>query len=171
MKRNAIFSVLSLAIAVIVSGCFTIKVNMSGASVHPDAKTFSVQDFINRADEIQPGLTLDFYNALRDKVESQTSLNFTSGYGDIDFTGEIVRYNHQSTAITSNEVAALNRFSIAVKVDFNNVMEPENNFSKTFERYQEFDASENFENVKVDLTEKIIEEIINDIFKEAFINW
>jgi hypothetical protein len=171
MRNIKTIALTAFAILFSHTGCFTVKVNLTGASVHPDAKTFSVQEFINRADIVQPGLSLLFYETLRDKVESQTPLSFTNGYGDLNFEGEITRYEVTAQALTAQERAAQNRFTIGLRVNYTNVFEPENNFSRTFERYEEFEGSESIENVRAELTEKIVTNIIDDIFSEAFVNW
>lgn len=162
---------ISLTIYFLVSECFTLSVNFSGANVNPDAKTFSVIEFMNRAEIIEPSLALEITEALRDKVESQTPLRMINGYGDITFEGEIYKYNVTSKQMTANEVAAENRFTIGIKVKYTNLLDPETDFEKSFERSEDFPGSESIESVKDEKTELIIANLIDDIFKEAFVNW
>jgi len=160
--------------AILLYGCFTVSVNFSGANINQDAITFNVTDFINRADEVQPSLAIDMTEALRNKMESQTHLKMTNGYGDINFQGEIYKYTVVSKSITAGREpgggqAAENRFTIGVRITYSNLLEPEKDFEKTFERFEDF--PETIESVRDEKTELIIENLIDDIFKEAFVNW
>ena len=158
-------------ITVFFWGCFTISVNFSGAQIHPDVKTFSIQSFINRADFVQPGLTQELEEALRDKVESQTSLKMVNGIGDINFEGEIYTDNITSKSLTAQEVAAQNRYTIGVRIKYSNIYDPDNEFEKNFERFEDFPGSESPSGARSEYTEEIIKNLIDDIFKEAFVNW
>ena len=168
-KYISIFTV--LAIVLVIDGCFTLDVNFSGAKVHPDAKTFSVIEFTNRADIVEPGLALDLTEALRDKVESQTPLKLTNGYGDLTFEGEIYRYSYESGSLTAQEVSAQNRFTIGVKIKFTNLLVPEDDFEKNFEQFENFDGTVTLQTAKDDKTDEMITNLIEEIFKEAFVNW
>ena len=44
-------------------------------------------------------------------------------------------------------------------------------FEASFSRYEDFGSTQNFEDVKTDLTEKILKLLIEDIFNKAFVNW
>ncbi len=161
---------LGILFILLAYGCFSITVNFSGAKVPEGSDTFSVGEFINSSSDIQPGLAYDMTEALRNKIESQTRLKLTNGVGDINFEGEIYKYTVTPKSLTQEQVAE-NRFTIGVKITFTSVYEPENDFTKSFDRYEDFQGSESIESVRDDLTEKIMENIIDDIFKEAFVNW
>ena len=156
--------------AISFCGCFTVSVNMSGAKIHPDAQTFTVQDFVNNADDVQPNLALEMTEALRNKVE-QTRLKLINGYGDINFQGEIVTYKVESQSVTAQNVSSENRFTIGVRITYSNLLEPESDFEKVFSSYENFPGDQSIEDVREEKTKLIMENIIDDIFKEAFVNW
>ena len=153
------------------NNCFTVKYSFTGVQIHPDIKTASVQYIENRSPIIQPELSQQITDALKDKIESNTNLILVNGYGDINFEGEINRFITQPKSITANERAAQDRFTIGLKIKFTNTLEPDFDFNKSFDRYEEFESSNNFEDVRPDLTESIIDQLIEDIFNEAFVNW
>lgn len=155
----------------LLTGCFTMKYSFSGASIHPDIKTVSVQYFENRALDVQPGLSQEFTDALRDKIESQTNLMLVNGIGDVNFEGEINKYTTRPKSITANEIAAENRFTIGVKVSFTNDVEPEFNFDRSFDRYEDYSSEQSLNSVRDELTELIIDQLVEDIFNQAFVNW
>jgi Tfp pilus assembly major pilin PilA len=144
---------------------------MSGASISPQIKTLSVQNFLNRAALVQPGLDQAFTDALIDKCKAQTNLQTVSNLGDVSFEGEITDYRTMPLTVAADAYAAMNRFTISVRVKFTNSVEPDYSFDQTFSRYEDYDSSLNLSDVEQDLVEKIVEQIIEDIFNKAFVNW
>ena len=51
------------------------------------------------------------------------------------------------------------------------VVESELSFEETFSQYRDYESNVSFESVKAQLTEEIIEDITEDIFNRAFVNW
>ena len=152
------------------NGC-TVTYSMSGASISPDVKTINVEYFENRANLVQPGLSQYLTNELMDKCRAQTNLNFVNDAGDVSFEGEISDYRTEPLTVSGDARAAMNRFTIAVSVRFTNVVEPDFSFEQTFSRYEDYDSSKELSQVEQELTEKIVEQIIEDIFNRAFVNW
>lgn len=163
---------LSLVILVCVlslTGCGIYS--FSGASISDQVKTFSVQYFQNRASLVQVGLSQSFTNELIDKCKSQTNMKYVTGVGDVNFEGEITDYNTRPYTVAADAQAASNRFTITVRVKFTNSIQPEYNYEQSFSRYQDYNSSVDLSSVEKELSEKIVLEIIEDIFNQAFVNW
>jgi Lipopolysaccharide-assembly len=156
--------------AFVFNGC-SIKYSFSGASISPEVKTVSISYFQNRAPIVQPGLSQFVTDALIDKCKGQTSLVFVNGNGDVNFEGEISGYNTRPRAVGADATAASNRFTISVKVKFANAIQPEFSYDQTFSAYEDYDSSLNLSDVEDELSDTIIEKIIEDIFNAAFVNW
>ncbi len=162
---------MALVVSVILlSGC-KISYSFSGASISPAVKTVSIQYFQNRASLVQPGLSQYITDALIDKCKAQTNLGLVNGIGDVNFEGEITDYNTRPLTVAADAQAATNRFTITVKVKFTNAVEPELSFDQTFSRYEDYPSEQDLANVEGDLSEKIVELLIEDIFNKAFVNW
>jgi hypothetical protein len=73
--------------------------------------------------------------------------------------------------VAADAQAALNRFTITVKVKFTNAVDPNLNFDQTFSRYRDYDSNLDLSSVEKDLSDKIVEELVEDIFNQAFVNW
>lgn len=153
-----------------LNGC-KVSYSFSGASISPGVKTFSIQYFQNRAPLVQPGLSQYITDALIDKCKAQTSLGYINGIGDVNFEGEISDYNTRPLTVAADARAAMNRFTISVKVKFANAVEPELSFEQTFSRYEDYDSNLDLNQVEKELSDKIIEMIVEDIFNQAFVNW
>lgn len=144
---------------------------MSGASIHPNVKTVSVQYFQNRAPIVNPSLSQVLTNKLKEKIESQTSLILVNGTGDVDFQGSVTDYSTSPTSITGDQIAAENIFKISVKVKFNNMVDPSTNYEASFSKTQKYPSTEDFAQAEAQYTEEIVVLLVDDIFNKAFVNW
>ena len=145
--------------------------SFTGASISPDVKTVSVQYFPNRAATIQPTLSQVFTERLKDYFLEQTNLSLEADVGDLNFSGEIIKYEIKPIAIQANEQAAQNRLTIAVKVKFENTKDENKNFEQKFSRYMDYDSSQSLAEVEDNLIEQITNELAEDIFNKAVVNW
>jgi len=167
LKRLILLIIVPLTI---FYGC-TFKYSFSGASISPQVKTFSVVYFQNRAPLVQPQLSQTITDAMIDKCKAQTSLSYVTQTGDVSFTGEITDYNTRPLTVAADAQAAMNRFTITVKVKFTNTVQPELSYDQTFSRYEDYDSNLDLSSVEKELSDKIVEMIVEDIFNQAFVNW
>ncbi len=170
MNLNKILIIISIAGMIILQSC-KVSYSFSGTNIPIEIETFSVQYFSNRAPLVQAQLSQVFTDALKDKIEGQTRLEMVTGFGDVDFSGEIKNYETRPTAITGDETAALNRLTISIRVSYMNSFNPDESFDTQFSRYEEYESSKNLSDVEDELIELIVENIIEDIFNKAFVNW
>ncbi len=91
--------------------------------------------------------------------------------GDVNFEGEITDYNTRPLTVAADAQAAMNRFTITVKVKFTNTVDPDLSFEQSFSRYQDYNSSLELSNVEKELSAKIVEMVVEDIFNQAFVNW
>ena len=75
------------------------------------------------------------------------------------------------TAVTANEVAAQNRLTVTVKVEFSNKKYPEDDVSQSFSAYSDFDATQSLDAVEATLCEEIVEKLCEDIFNATVAQW
>lgn len=171
-KKNSIYLLMVSLFAMLplFQGC-SIGYSFSGASISPDVKTISVQYFQNRASLVQPALSQNLTNALIDKCRAETNLKFVNDIGDVNFEGEITDYNTRPLTVGADAQAATNRFSITVRVKFTNVIQPDLSYEQTFSRYADYSAGIDLSLVETELSEDIIEMIVEDVFNRAFVNW
>ena len=169
MKHWAKIAVLAMTLAWICQGCGIYS--FSGASIPAEAKTVSVDYFPNHAQLVNPMLSNNFTNALRDAMTNQTTLDMIETGGDLAFEGEITDYKTMPMAITSGQTAAMNRLTITVKVRFNNRIDDTKDFEQTFSRYEDYPSDQDLNSVQESLTSTIIDQLVEDIFNKALVNW
>ena len=168
MKIKVRIAVLVMALAWICQGCGIYS--FSGASIPAEAKTVSVEYFPNHAQLVDPMLSDNITTALRDAMNSQTTLDLVESGGDLAFEGEIVDYKTMPVAITG-QTAALNRLTITVKVRFTNNIDDSKDFEQTFSRYEDYPSDQDLSSVQSSLTSVIVEQLVEDIFNKALVNW
>lgn len=168
MILRAIILIFPLMIA--LHSC-KVSYSFTGASIPPEMETISVQYFTNRASIVNPMLARYITDELKDKFQRQTDLTLVNGMGDANLEGEITRYSSRPTAISGNETAALNRFTISVRVKYTNTLDEEMNFNEVFTHYEDYASNKNLSEVEDELMETIIEQIIEDIYNRTFVNW
>jgi hypothetical protein len=145
--------------------------SFTGASIPPQATTFSVDFFPNNAPLVQPTLSQVFTDALKDKFSRQTNLRLTNGVGDLHFEGSITGYSVQPQAIGADDRAAQNRLTITVRVTFVNEFQPENDFEQNFSRYYDYDSQQSLAAIEPTAIDVIVEALVEDIFNRAVVNW
>jgi len=160
-------------IILLFSGMQSCKVSysLSGTNIPVEIQTYSVQYFPNRAPLVQAQLSQLVTDGLKDKIQNQTRLELVNGFGDVDFSGEIKNYETKPTAISGNERAALNRLTITIQVRYTNTFNPDESFETNFTRYEDYESSKNLSDVEDELIDLILEQILEDIFNKAFVNW
>ncbi len=145
--------------------------SFSGASIPAEAKTVSVQYFPNNAQLVNPLLSNTITNALNDMFVNQTTLQSVAQNGDLALEGEITGYKTSPIAITGNQTAAMNRLTVTVNVRFTNKYDESKNFEQSFSQYQDYPSGQDLNAVQDILVEQIVEDLCQDIFNKAVVNW
>ncbi len=158
--------------AVALCGCgVSVKYSLSGASIPPDAKTFSVAYFPNNATMVAPILSSTLTDALVDMFSRRTRLTQVDEGGDFAFEGEIVNYTSVTASVSSNDYALLNRLTVTVKVRFTNALDETQSWNKTFSAYEDYDSSLLLTEAEGTLIPEIVDKLVTDIFMASASNW
>jgi hypothetical protein len=161
---------------IIVIACITIyscKVTygFTGANTG-DSQTFQVNFFPNNARLIEPGIDIQFTNALQDLIQNQTSLELVNSGGDLTYEGEIVEYRISPTTATADNRAAQNRLTIGINLRFYDKNDEEKDFEQRFSFFFDFAGSAQLTGSQKDTAiETIFERITQDVFNESLANW
>ncbi|GAA3557160.1 LptE family protein [Snuella lapsa] len=146
--------------------------SFTGASIPPGTETFQVNRFENNALLVEPGLERDFKLALEDLLQNQTNLSLVPSNGDLVYEGEITDYRISPTTATSQNTAAQNRLTIAVKVRFFNRKNEEDDLEQTFSFFYDYPGSAQLiGSQKTTAIEEIFERITQDVFNATLAKW
>jgi len=151
--------------------CITVSYSFTGASIHPKDKTVSIKYFPNRALLVNPNLSQQFTEMMKDKFSSQTPLELVNKKGDLHFEGEITDYKTEPMSITQGQTAQTNRLTISIRVVYESLNNEKVNFDKVFTRYADYPSEKTLTEVEDGLVAEILEQITEDVFNASVVNW
>jgi hypothetical protein len=160
-----------LALALFALPSCRVSYSFTGASISPNVKTVTIPYFVNNAGLVVPTLARTLTDGLRDYITSQSNLVQIDRGGDLLFDGAITQYIIQPVAIQGNETAAMNRLTVTVNVKFTNKTDIKQNWEQPFSRYQDYPSSQNLQSVQEQLIKEITDQLVQDIFNKAVVNW
>ena len=170
--KPEILYVLCGVLVFLLAGCGFLTVSFTGGTVSPNAKTVYVATFPNNASLVNPNLSQEFTTALKDRIQNQTPLTIVdTKNADYVFEGAITGYSINPIALQSDDIAAMNRLTISVRVTFKNKFEENLNFEQTFSRFVDYSSKLTFTSIEAGLMQEIVDFLTEDIFNKAFVNW
>lgn len=148
-----------------------VQVTMSGQSIPENARTVMVKPFINQAPLANPLFAQQFSENLKNKFQRETKLELVGSNADLEFEGSISGYTVAPMAIQGNQTASTNRLTVTVTVSYTNNFDEEKNFTQSFSRFADFPANQTLSAVEGTLLLDIQEQLSQDVFNRAFIDW
>lgn len=146
--------------------------SFTGTSIAPDVKSISIYTIENKAMKVNPSLSNTITNALNDQFRRLTKLEMLPDGGDLEISGMITNYDVTPTAVTSDEVASMNRLTVTVRITFTNNKYPKESFKdQSFAAYEDYDSNLTLDAVESSLCDEIVEKLVNDIFNATVANW
>ncbi len=162
---------MTLSLSVFLGGCSMVKYSFSGTSIQPEVKTVTINYFDYKALKVNPNLSNDLTEAMKDKFRKLTKLEQVDMDGDLELSGAVTGYEVRAAAVTANEVAAQNRLTVTVKLTFSNKKFPEDDFDKSFSAYSDYDSTNSLDAVESSLCQEIIEKLVEDMFNACVAQW
>jgi len=157
-------------VALILSGC-SFRMTFNGAPPPEGVSSVSVEYFPTKAPLAGPSVSHAFTEALRDIMNTQTSLDLVPKNGDLRYSGEITGFVVQPVAIQEGETAGLNRLTITVKVRFENTANEKKDFETSFTKYSDYSSSAVLSDVETQLVAEINELLVQDIYNKSLGDW
>ena len=145
--------------------------SFNGASIPVGSSSVKITTFTNNTSNSIPSLQQTISEKLRDIFLEQTNLNLINEDADLNFIGSIENYEIKPISLKANETTSQNRLSITVKVKYTNSVSHKYNYETSFTRYSDFDGLSNLNDVEIELVELITDQLVEDIFNKAVINW
>ena len=152
----------------LMEGC---SYSFTGASISPSVKSISVSYLPNNSLLVQPTLSRKLTEAIRDKFTGQSNLNLVGSNGDLNVAGEITGYVTEPIAISGEQQSLQQRLKITVNIRFTNKIDPTQDFETSFSRYRDYDSRLRLSEVEESYIDIINDELAQDIFNKAVVNW
>lgn len=150
-----------------VSSCISFK----GTTIPTEANSFYVEMPVVNELNAPPELAQLFMETLRQKVREQSRLVWNENEPDLIFTPVIKKYTVTSVAPQEGALVAFNRLDVSVSIDYENIHNEEDDYSKPFNAFQDFNASENLQDLEEELIAVIFDDITERIFNDTFSDW
>lgn len=142
-------------------------------TVSDSARTVKVAQFENKASYVNPQVTPNLTERLRQKILNQTKLtNTNNDNADYNIVGYIADYSVSTTGVTSNngqQQSSINRLTVRVHISlskFGNTPE-EFDVSRSFD----FSAQQSLQTAEASLLDEMIRNLSDEIFNHIFSNW
>src|ERR1700730_3392782 len=140
-------------------------------SIPPEVKTVRVQAIVNKARYVNPQLSPQLTDKLRQKINNQTRLtSVPSDDAHYDVSGWVSDYSVTTSGV-SNQQAATNRLTVTVHVIFKNRLDETKNFEADVSRNFDFSANLSVNQAEAQLGDVIIKNMTDEIFNRIFSNW
>lgn len=169
-----LLSVFLLSLPFFLTNCYS----FTGSSLSPETKTIQINDFPNNAALVNPSLAQQFSTDIQNRFLQRTTLKGTKTSPDILIEGEITDYQITPTTISSavntsggTIQAAQNKLTITVKVHYENKIEPNKSFDRTYSDEATFSSDLDINTIETSQVKLVNERIINKIFNDIVANW
>lgn len=164
--RIAIF--FTLVWAILLSGC---TYSLKSASIADNIETYYVDHFEVTATNAPATINQTFTEALKDKISRESRLRYSEENPHIIFEGTVQSFAVTSVAPLPDERTSFNRLTISVSIEYSNTLNPKDTWTKSFSHFEDFRAEDNLLSVQDELITVIFNQILEDVFNQAFNNW
>jgi hypothetical protein len=154
-------------LGVLAAGCYT----LSGISIPEGVNTYFVSQFENNALNAPPTLPIEVTEALKEKIRTTTRLTLQDTNPDIEFRGTVVDFRVTAEAPQPGEFSAINRLTIVTAVEYLNYVDEAAGFRRNFSFFFDFPATQDLSAIQDQAVQEILDQIMEDIFNEAFTDW
>ena len=149
----------------------TCNYTLKDISIPPEVKTVRVNYIENRARYINPQLSPQLTDKLRQKITGQTRLTIINGDdAHYDISGYITDFSVNTSGISGKE-ASSNNLNVTVHIIFKNRLDEKGDFETDITRNFPFSASLSFTDAQNRLMDEILKNVSDDIFNKIFSNW
>lgn len=141
------------------------------APIPPEIKTFRVNYFQNKARYVNPQLTPQLTEAVKQKIIGQTRLRqVNDDDAHYDISGYLSDYSVTTSGV-ANSTAGTNRLNVTFHLIFKNTLDATKNFEADLTSNYDFSANLTLQAAETGIGDKIIKNISEAIFSRIFSNW
>jgi len=156
-----------ILMVVFLSSCLSFK----GITIPTEVKTYYVEPVEIRELNAPAEISQVFMETLRQKVREQSKLIFDDSDPHVIFTPVITKYSVNSVAPQEGDLVAFNRLDISISISYEDTKNEENDYTKTFNAFEDYPANENFQDREEELIATIFDDITERIFNDTFSDW
>lgn len=149
----------------------TCKYSFKDVSIPVEVKTFRVNYLENKARYVNPQLSPQLTERLKQKIIGNTRLRQTNeDNAHYDISGYVSDYSVSTTGITSGATST-NRLTVSFHLIFKNNLDEKKNQESDVTSTFDFAASQNLAQVEAERNDEIVRNIVDAVFNKIFSNW
>lgn len=154
---------------VLAGGC--LHYSLKESSIPKEIKTIRIGFIDNKARYVNPQLSPQLTDRLRQKVNSQTNRTLVQNdNADLDISGTVTDYSFTTAAIADNK-SATNRLNVTVHIKMVDKLNDKRSKEEDVTRSFDFDANISVQQAEAQLNTSIIQNLGDEIFNRLFSNW
>ncbi len=168
-QKKYLLYIFACFISILATGC--LHYTMKESSIPKEIKTIRINFIENRARYVNPQLSQQLTERLRQKINNQTNRTLTQGdNADFDISGAITDYSFTTAAIANNQTAT-NRLNVTVHIKLVSRVDEKQSKEEDVTRSFDFNANTSIEQAQASLNEDILKNLSDEIFNRLFSNW
>ncbi|MBC8033375.1 MAG: hypothetical protein H7Y03_04465 [Chitinophagaceae bacterium] len=162
------YFLLLVTLAALFNAC---NYSFKDISIPPEVKTARVNFIENKARYVNPQLSPQLTDRLRQKINNQTRLTQVQGDdAHYEINARITDYTVTTVGV-ANGSSNTNRLRVAVHIKLTNRLDEKKNFEGDVSRNFDFDANQSLQQAEAAKNDEIVRNITDEIFNILFSNW
>jgi hypothetical protein len=167
-----------IKILIILAACFslfnyaTCKYSFKDVAPIPiEIKNFRVQQLSNKAQYVNPQLSPQLTEKLRQKIINTTRLrNINEEEADYDISGYVSQYSTSTVNIQDGQ-SGTNRLTVGFHLVFKNNKDKTKDFEADVTRNEDFAAGKSLAEAENEINDRLVRNLVDEIFNKIFSNW
>jgi hypothetical protein len=177
-RQIILYRIAKQAVCFLLICCMFVACNVysfKDVSIPPEVKTIYIGFIENRARYVEPQLSPQLTDKLKQKINNQTKLTqIPTENADYDVAAYVSEYN-VTTAGVANQSASINRLTVSVHLALKNRLSDQKlgtpDFETDISRNFDFPATQSLNEAEASLTPQIVQQLTDDMFNRLFSNW
>jgi Lipopolysaccharide-assembly len=141
------------------------------APIPIEVKNFRVQQLGNKAQYINPQLSPQVTEKLKQKIINTTRLRqVNEDDAHYDISGYISQYSTSTVNIQDGQ-SGTNRLTVGFHLIFKNSLDKTKDFEADVSRNEDFAANKSLSEAENDINDRLVKNLVDEIFNKIFSNW
>ena len=171
LKQYGLMLLLLLTFSLPLASC-SVSYKLNGASIdYTKTKTIQIAEFPIRSSYVWGPMASIFNNQLKDQYADHTKLIQVKRNGDLQLSGEIIRYEQRNKAVSAEGYSAMTELSLTVNVRFTNNVNHNEDFERQFTATASYETTQSLNAVQEELVTQMVKDITDQIFNATVANW
>ena len=167
--KKYLFLLTTFVFVLLASGC--LHYTMKESSIGKEIKTIRIGFIDNKARYVNPQVSPQLTEKLKQKIIGQTRLRQTnSDDAHYDISGYVSDYSVTTTGI-ANQNASQNRLNVTFHLIFKNTLDSKKDFESDVTSNYDFSAQLTLPQAEAQLGDEIVKNVTDAIFNKIFSNW